>query len=72
MFRFDLADRCYAVTGAEEGETQCVFIGEKLDREAITARMGSSVMEETFDPSSVKKQTARKSKTTLASLMRRP
>ncbi len=50
MFRFDLADRQYVITGDSEGETQCVFIGEKLNREVITDRMGSSVMKESFDP----------------------
>ncbi len=72
MFRFDLADRQYVITGAADDETQCVFIGEKLDREALTGRMVSFVMKEAYDPAALKKPQKRRSGTTIGSLMKRP
>ena len=47
-FRFDLADRQYALTGAPEGEIQCVFIGEALRKEELCRRLGTSREEEAF------------------------
>ena len=46
MLRFDLADRQYAITGAPEGESQCVFIGPALDTEALCRRLGTSAAKE--------------------------
>ncbi|MCR4909317.1 MAG: GTP-binding protein [Lachnospiraceae bacterium] len=43
MLRFDIADSLYAVTGTEDDKTQCVFIGEYIDREAIGERLGAKV-----------------------------
>ena len=42
MLRFDLADRQYAVTGATECKTQCVFIGTDLNEESLYRRLGTS------------------------------
>ena len=50
MLRFDLADGLYAVIGAMDEESQCVFIGEALDKEAICLRLGTSLEEESFMP----------------------
>ena len=46
LLRFDLADRLYAVTGAPDGESQCVFIGTDLDGEALYRRLGTSPADE--------------------------
>ena len=46
MLRFDLADRQYAVTGAEDEKSQCVFIGTDLDEEALCQRLGTSLEDE--------------------------
>ena len=46
MFRFDLADRQYAMTGAAESKTQCVFIGTGLNEEALYRRLGTNPEEE--------------------------
>lgn len=46
MMRFDLAEGQYALTGAPEDDSQCVFIGRDLDREALCRRMGSSLQAE--------------------------
>ena len=48
MFRFDLADRQYAITGAEGEKTQCVFIGKNLRRQELYKRLGTSAEEETL------------------------
>ena len=42
MLRFDLADRQYAVTGAADTKTQCVFIGTGLDIDALYRRLGTT------------------------------
>ena len=42
LLRFDLADRQYAVTGAPEGDSQCVFIGTDLDTEGLCLRLSAS------------------------------
>ncbi|MBQ7145243.1 MAG: GTP-binding protein [Lachnospiraceae bacterium] len=47
-FRFDLADRQYALTGAPEGEIQCVFIGRDLREDALCRRLGTSREDEAF------------------------
>jgi G3E family GTPase len=39
MVKFDLADRLYIMTGTEEGEGQCVFIGKNLDQKNIKRRL---------------------------------
>ncbi len=39
MVKFDLADRLYIMTGTEEGEGQCVFIGKYLDQKNIKRRL---------------------------------
>ncbi len=41
MLRFDVADYRYVVTGSEDDKTQCVFIGDYLDREALEESLGS-------------------------------
>ena len=46
MFRFDLADRQYAITGAEDEKTQCVIIGKDLCRQDLYKRLGTSAEEE--------------------------
>ena len=46
MFRFDLADRQYAITGAEAEKTQCVIIGKDLCRQELFRRLGTSAEEE--------------------------
>jgi G3E family GTPase len=46
--RFDLADNLYAITGSEDDTSQCVFIGEALDKAAICERMGSSLERESL------------------------
>lgn len=35
QLRFDIADRSYSITGAQEAQVQCVFIGKNLQREAL-------------------------------------
>lgn len=46
MLRFDLADREYAVTGAEDEKSQCVFIGTDLREKELYRRLGTSPEEE--------------------------
>ncbi|MBR5421978.1 MAG: GTP-binding protein [Lachnospiraceae bacterium] len=46
MLRFDLADRQYAITGAEEEKSQCVIIGTELPRQELFRRLGTSAEEE--------------------------
>ena len=46
MFRFDLADRQYAITGAEDDKSQCVIIGKDLRRQELYRRLGTSAEEE--------------------------
>lgn len=51
MIRFDLADGLYALTGSQDQESQCVFIGKGLNRETLCQRMGTSLPEEVMVPS---------------------
>lgn len=60
MFRFDLADRQYAVTGAEDEKCQCVFIGTELNEEALYRRLGTTLEEERLSISSFSFSSQRK------------
>ena len=47
--RFDVADRLYAISGADEGiDNQAVFIGAKPDMNALEKRLGKAALNNTL------------------------
>lgn len=40
LLRFDMADKMYAVSASPDDESQCVFIGKKLDEKKLKHRLG--------------------------------